>query len=610
MRSQRLAQKLPLAIPVLLVLLLAGLATLQYHWSGKVSTLERQRMRTSLFVAGSHFSEDFDREITRVFLFFHPDPQGPAGGQLDRVARQYDHWMAEAPYPRLVRDVFLIRPRGSVAKGTGLEVLRPADHRFAPTPWPPELAAVQRHLAEDPPLRGGFGIGSTLGEVPGLVIPLAFPRPPGAGEPADPADSLAGAYLVVRLDWKTITGEILPGLTRQYFSSPQGVDYAVAVRETADPRRFLFLSDPRMTPAAFGAGDLHLGMFNLRPFEELRSLSTEREMGGNHLHSPAPHLPAGLRSHFGLGPPPGDRSDRHHRRDLGDWQLLVKHRDGTLEEAVAAVRRRNLAISLGILALLGATAGMMFVTTQRAQRLARQQIEFVAGVTHELNTPLTAIRSAGQNLADGVVADPGQVKRYGALIESEGRRLSDMVGQALDFAGIQSGRRVYHPRPVDVGEVVDGALQDCRWLLQEKQIRVEREVEPGLPSVLVDAAALRRAIANLVENAVKYGGRAAWIGIRVRRSPSGPVEITVADRGPGIRREDLPKLFEPFFRGRDAATAGVPGSGLGLSLVRHIAEAHGGRVTVTTGVGEGAAFTLQLPAEDGAETVEGVEAPA
>jgi signal transduction histidine kinase len=601
MRSQPLAQKLPLAIPVLLVLLLAGLATLQYRWSGKVSALERQRMRTSLFVAGSHFSEDFDREVTRVFLFFHPDPRGAAGDPLDRVARQYDRWMAEAPYPRLVRDVFLIRPGASAAKGTGLEVLRPAEHRFVPSPWPPELAGAQRRLAESPPLHGGFGVSSNVvGEVPALVIPLAFPRPPETGQAPNP---LAGAYLVVRLDWKTITGEILPELTRQYFASPQGVDYVVAVREADAPRRVLFLSDPRMKPASLGAGDLHLGMFNLRPFEELRSLSSEREPGGNRFHSTtAP------RSHLGLGgPPPGER---HHRRDLGAWQLLIKHRDGTLEEAVAAVRRRNLAISLGILALLGATAGMMFVTTQRAQRLARQQIEFVAGVTHELNTPLTAIRSAGQNLADGVVAEPAQVKRYGALIESEGRRLSDMVGQALDFAGIQSGRRVYHPRPVDVGEIVDGALQDCRWLLQEKQIRVEREVEPGLPPVLVDAAALRRAIANLVENAVKYGGRAAWIGIRVRRQPSGPVEITVADRGPGIRREDVPKLFEPFFRGRDAATAGVPGSGLGLSLVRHIAEAHGGRVTVTTGVGEGAAFTLQLPAEDTAEAVQGVEAPA
>jgi signal transduction histidine kinase len=208
------------------------------------------------------------------------------------------------------------------------------------------------------------------------------------------------------------------------------------------------------------------------------------------------------------------------------------------------------------------------------------------------------------------VADPRQVRRYGALIESEGRRLSNMVGQALEFAGIQSGRRVYHPRPVEVGEAVDGALQDCRWLLREKHIDVEREVEPGLPPVMADGAALRRAVANLIENAVKYGSRAAWIGVSVRRAADGPVEITVADRGPGIRREDLPHLFEPFFRGPDAATDGIPGSGLGLSLVRHIAEAHGGRVTVTTEEGKGTAFTLQLPAASAAEEMQGMEAPA
>src|SRR4029077_8844074 len=102
--------------------------------------------------------------------------------------------------------------------------------------------------------------------------------------------------------------------------------------------------------------------------------------------------------------------------------------------------------------------------------------------------------------------------------------------------------------------------------------QVDREVEPGLPPVQADGAALRRAVANLIENAVKYGGPAAWIGVKVRRASSGAVEITGADRGPGIRREDLPHLFKPFFRGPDAATDGVPGSGLGLSLVRHIAE--------------------------------------
>ena len=597
MRSRRLAQKLPLAIPVVLVILLAMLAALQYHWSGKVSALEQQRMRASLLRDGAHFSEDFDREVMRAFLTFHPSPAVPADQRIDRAAHQYDHWMSEAPYPHLVREVYLIQPGKD---GPQLEILRPEEHRFVPTSWTPELAEARRHvgaIAAHPEARG-FGLGMTLaGEVSGLLIPLSFQPPTGAHID----DPLAGTHLLVRFDPRTIDQEILPALTQKYFTVPRGNEYVVAVREAQDPKRLLYVSDPNFPASSLRDGDLQVGMFGLRPFDELRSLSNEHGVTMHprhperHPESPWPRM--------------GVPAFEGHHRGYGAWRLVLKHRDGTLEEAVTAIRRRNLALSLGILALLGITAGLMFVTAQRAQRLARQQIEFVAGVTHELHTPLTAIRSAGQNLADGVVAEPTQVKRYGLLIESEGRRLSDMVGQALEFAGIQSGRRVYHPRPSGVEEIVVGALQDCRWLLQEKRIQVEREIGPGLPPVLVDAAALRRAVANLIENAVKYGGRGAWIGVRVRRDPAGSVEITVSDRGPGIRKEDLPHLFEPFFRGRDGATAGVPGSGLGLSLVRHIAEAHGGRVTVATGP-EGTAFTLRLPALDADESIAAVEAPA
>jgi signal transduction histidine kinase len=618
MASPALAQRLPFAVAALLLVLLALLATLQWHWSGEVSALERERMRSSLSHAATSFTNDVDREVTRAFFFFRPEPGqtvDAGSDQIERVLRQYGRWQAEAPYPGLIRDVFLIRPP-SASGGTGIEVLRPAERRFEPCPWP---AGLEEALQERPRqsrgqsrgqsrARGAFGT-MVAGDLPGLVIPLSFPRPPEPGQPEDLSES---PRLVLRFDREMIAGEMFPALTRRYFQTPQGNDYALAVVDEENPGRIVYLSDPQVPAASFRTGDLSLGVLGVRPFEELRPLWEERrgEDGPRRWRPwesgregpPRPRGPG--------GPPPGERP-----HDSEAWRLVVKHRDGSLEEAVAAIRRRNLGISLGILALLAATAGLLMVTTQRAQRLARQQIEFVAGVTHELHTPLTAIRSAGQNLADGVVADPTQVRRYGNLIEGEGRRLSNMVGQALEFAGIQSGRRVYHPQPVEPGEVVDGALKDCRWLLQEKRVEVEKDVEPGLPPVLADASALRHAVANLVENAVKYGGRARWIGLRVRREPSGQVGITVSDRGAGIRKEDLPHLFKPFFRSREAATGGIPGTGLGLSLVRHIAEAHGGRVQVVSEMGKGSAFTILLPAaapEAGGQSVENraVEDPA
>ncbi|HEX3554608.1 MAG TPA: HAMP domain-containing sensor histidine kinase [Thermoanaerobaculia bacterium] len=593
---------MPIVIAAVLALLLAVLAMLQWQWIGEVSAMDRHRMRVSLFAAGSHFTEDFDREVSRAFLYFHPDPREPPAARLDRVIRQYDHWNAEAPYPRLVRDVFVMRPAGDDGE-SGLEVLWPAEHRFVACPWPPELARLRQRLEEASHAPGPPGGARNLmaaGDVPGLVIPLGFPSPSPAPSPEaqTAADTQAAGYLLVRLDLKTISGEMLPAFTRRYFVTPQGADYALAVKAVGDPERVLFLSDPQVPAVSFGVGDMQLDMFRLRPFDELRSLSPEHGPGAIHWPASGPPRPR-MR-----GQAAADR-----RREGGAWRLVLKHRDGSLEDAVAAIRRRNLGISLGILALLAATMGLMMVATQRAQRLARQQIEFVAGVTHELNTPLTAIRSAGQNLAAGVVAEPGQVRRYGNLIESEGRRLSDMVGQALELAGIQSGRRIYHPRPVEVGEIVDGALQDCRWFLQEKRIAVEREVDRDLPGVLADAAAVRRAVQNLIENAAKHGGGAGWIGVRVRRAAAGQVEITVADRGPGIRREDLPHLFEPFFRGRDAALGGIPGSGLGLSLVHHVIEAHGGRITVVSDT-EGSAFTIHLPAAAASTQIQAVEEPA
>jgi signal transduction histidine kinase len=602
MRQRGLAPYLPVAIAVLMVALLAVLAALQWRWIGQVSDMERQRMRATLYSAGGRFVEDFDREVMQVFLAFHPDLAQPPDDRLERVVKQYERWQAEAAYPRLVRDVFLVR-RGAGGEPE-LAVLRPDERRFEPCPWPAELAGLRRHLeqaAQESPAHYGLrGMGPpvmVLGDVPALLIPLVFAQ----GPEADPAGGpLAGARLLVRLDERTISEEILPVMTRRYFLDARGGDYALEVKALAVPERVVFLSDPSLPASAFAAADLALDMLRPWPFMEMHSLWLRRAERARHWHGPGE-----TRARLGPGPPPGER-----RPENGAWRLAIKRRDGSLEAAVAAIRHRNLGISLGILALLGAAMVMMMVTAQRAQRLARQQIELVAGVTHELHTPLTAMRSAGQNLADGVVAEPAQVRRYGALIESEGRRLSDMVGQALEFAGIHSGRRVLHLRPAEVTEIIDGALQDCRWLLQERGVQVEREIAPDLPPVLADAASLRRAVQNLVENAVKYGGRAGWLGVRARRSGAGQVEITVADHGPGIRSDDLPHLFEPFFRGRDAAASGVPGSGLGLSLVHHIVEAHGGRITIDAAAERGSAFTLHLPAAAEPAAMPAVEEPA
>ncbi len=241
---------------------------------------------------------------------------------------------------------------------------------------------------------------------------------------------------------------------------------------------------------------------------------------------------------------------------------------------------------------------MIVLSTQRAQRLAKQQVEFVAGVTHELQTPLAVIRSAGQNLADGVVEGSEQIKDYGSLVENEGRRLSGMVDQVLEFAGLQSQGRALAIEVVPIDRVIESALADCDAAIEESGVKVNTEVAPQL-TVMADASALRRAIQNLVDNAIKYGGDAKWVGIRAKASSESrkhEVLITIADKGPGIPAEDLPHLFEPFYRGKKAQAGRARGNGLGLALVRQIIEGHGGRIAVKSAKGQGTIFNVHLPA--------------
>jgi signal transduction histidine kinase len=278
--------------------------------------------------------------------------------------------------------------------------------------------------------------------------------------------------------------------------------------------------------------------------------------------------------------------------------LLVKHPAGSLEAAVDAARRRNVLISSGILGLLAASMVMLVVSTRRSQQLARQQMEFVAAVSHELRTPLAVVRSAADNLADGVVHDGEQVRQYGALVRSEGRRLTEMVEQILEYAGIHSGQRTFTPAPIRVDALIDGVLRASGTLIDAAQIAVEVDIPADLPAVNGDDAALARVFQNLIGNAIKYGAEGKWIGITARRSDN-QVRISVSDRGIGIAPADHDRIFEPFYRAADVVSAQVQGAGLGLSLVRRIVEAHRGRIVVKSAKAAGSEFTVFLPAASG-----------
>src|SRR6202008_2376518 len=167
------------------------------------------------------------------------------------------------------------------------------------------------------------------------------------------------------------------------------------------------------------------------------------------------------------------------------WRPLGRRHKGGMEAAVASARRRNLAVSFAIVLILGAAVLLLVALLRRAERLRQQQIEFVAAISHELNTPVAALRSAGENLRDGIIAEPGKVARYGESIVRETTRLGGLVGQVLELAAMQP-RRARPQEAVDVASIIDEAVAQSRWLIADSNIAIETKIDEGLPLITGD----------------------------------------------------------------------------------------------------------------------------
>jgi len=220
-------------------------------------------------------------------------------------------------------------------------------------------------------------------------------------------------------------------------------------------------------------------------------------------------------------------------------------------------------------------------------------------VSHELRTPVTVIRTAAFNLQGRMASRPEQVQKYGALIQAESEKLTALVEQVLRFASGMAGHVIRSREPVALDAAILDGLRFIRTDGNGAGLEVHRQTDPDLPLVLADELALRHAVQNLVDNALKYGIEGSnWIGVfasPVEGEDGQLVEIRIADHGPGIPAEEQEHIFDPFFRGRRAVQDQVHGSGLGLYLVKRIVEAHGGTIQVKSGPVTGTEFIVRIP---------------
>ena len=277
-----------------------------------------------------------------------------------------------------------------------------------------------------------------------------------------------------------------------------------------------------------------------------------------------------------------------------DWTISIQGQYAAKEDwaRTSFVYNMTLSALLAIVVILGLAFALR--TAVREMKLSTMKNDFVSNVSHELRTPISSIRVFGEFMRLGRVKDWEKVREYGEYIETESRRLTQLINNILDFSRIESGRRVYHFEEADLEEVVRETLATFAVRLRNSGFDVSFEAQDELPLVDIDTNAIDRALANLLDNAVKYSNGERQIQVELSRHGDEAV-ISVEDHGMGIPRSEIKRIFERFHRVSTGLVHDVKGSGLGLSLVQHIAEAHGGSVSVESEVDKGSTFRLHLP---------------
>jgi signal transduction histidine kinase len=537
-----------------LVVLLGALAAVQYRWSTRVAAADVQREKEHLDSAASLFGSEFNGIAAQAMQFLQNDAHAAlqSGERLTGV-------------PKLIGALYYL---DVPAKGERQVRRLTAEGLFAPSPLP-EWIPVPRCaplVIEDPPL---------------LVAPIYdIATTESHGDIGDHFLKTfrwrADRCFVAGIDQTYLRDALFPQLIRQSFGETAAAEYDFAVVSLNAPGHTLYGAPVR--------ADLR------KPFLSI---------GAN-----LPWLP---KAPFGTSAPGGSAvliqrvesvvtknpPDLH---GAGIWELQVAHKGLPLTATFERIRRRDLLLSLGVELLLVAAILFLVIAARRMQRLADQKMRFVAGVSHELRTPVSAIAMLSRNQADGLVAGAEKVMQYGELIHQQSRRLNEMVEQTLQYAGIHSGLLRPAKNEIDLGGLIQEAVDARREELAHSGFEVEIALSRDLPPVLGDAKLLRTAFDNLLDNALKYAGGGRWIRVSAgHAAPDKEVHISVEDRGAGIDPADQAEIFEPFCRGKAAVEAQIPGSGLGLSLVRSAAEAHRGSVTLVSVPGRGSTFTMHLP---------------
>lgn len=282
---------------------------------------------------------------------------------------------------------------------------------------------------------------------------------------------------------------------------------------------------------------------------------------------------------------------------LYKWRLQIAPTSKALFSPKEQARAKRLTqmilipLALGVI-VLGLVA--LYLANVRERRLGRLKSDFIADVTHEFKTPLSLIRMFGELLLMGKVTDEAKAKRYYEVILRETERLTTLIDNVLNIARIERGKELYDFRIMNAAEAVEHGLEIYRNRLEKSDLKLEYFADRNLPPARIDGNAITLAVVNLIDNAAKYAEGTDRIRVEVTHV-KGQIIISVIDHGVGIPTPEIKRVFDRFYRVPSPQLHKQRGTGIGLSLVKHIAEGHGGTVRVTSIPGSETRFSIRIP---------------
>lgn len=608
---------------VAIATLLIAVAVLQYRWTEQASTGEEMRIGVELESLMMKWHSDLYNEFSAICVAMQVGPDFGARDNWNDYLERYVEWNYAKPHetlpnvyrnPELVGEVYILdtihQPQFRLVH------LNLDTRKIEDSSVPPELmhlvprlqansanlsmaldawqlprvhessdSATEEHGSKAQSERNPIAGWQFDESIPAIVHPILHRETGKALGSQSPVD-----WIIITIDENVLQKKTLPVLANRYFAGMDGLEYRLAVVATGTRPRTIYSSDPGFAQLSTDDADKAMNIFG-PPL----GITT-----GN------PGKPAitsySLRSAEWRGSiVPAWFPVIEHSTIPEQWILKLQRRAGPLQLVVRRTRAKNLSVSALVLLFLAINIAVLTSTGYRAQQFAKLQMQFVASVSHELRTPLSAIFAAGENLKDGIISDKPGLAQYGAIIMTQSRQLMNHIDRILLFASIRSGKDRYNLRPIKVADILRRVREDTAALAFEESCVIEEHLEPIVSRLIGDPLAVYECLENLVINAIKYSrqqDRRILISAALEwtESKGYEVAISVADHGVGIKSSELKQIFEPFYRSPDAIAAQIHGTGLGLSLAKHLTEAMNGTLSVTSEFGVGSVFSLRLPA--------------